>query len=163
MKTRIVQFLTFSIIILISCTLQGQQVFEQTSNVYNNIQRYSLNGSYFYSFGPSSHLYAGFQDDELYDQNMFRMRYSWNLSSIPPNATIQSAELTLQGTYTSNYPSNYTQTWVYIKKYESNFTDYSSTSWDYMTTAQTLSSQNIPRTIKNFNFTKSFSSPVNFL
>ena len=162
MKKRIIPFLVLIIIIIINCSLQAQLVFEQISTDNNNIERYSLNGSYYYSFGPSGHLYAGFQDDEPNDQNMFRMRYSWNLSSIPSNATIQSAELTLQGTYTSNYPSNYTQTWVYVRKYETNFTDYSASSWDYMTTAQTLSSQNIPRTITNFNFTKSFSTGDDF-
>lgn len=91
MKTLIVRFLIFFIIILISCNLQAQQVYEQVSIVYNNIQRYSLNGSYYYWTGPISHLYAGFQDEEPDNQNMFRMRYSWNLSSIPSNATIQSA------------------------------------------------------------------------
>ncbi|MFA3784241.1 hypothetical protein ABRY23_14370, partial [Melioribacteraceae bacterium 4301-Me] len=158
MKTiRILTVLFFLVINFYNITF-AQEEYSSNFIAAKNIQRYSQLGTTYYSSGPQEHYYAGLQDDEPGDANMFRLKVAYDLSSIPSNAVIQSAELTLQGRYTSNFPSEYTQTWVYIKKYEYSFNEISETVWQIMDTSKTLFSTAIPRTVYNFNTVQEFTS-----
>ena len=96
------------ILLIASSSLIAQ--YDEFPFYVQNIERY-VNGNitYYSTFDEGldlSHAYAGKQDDYDYEENTFRMIYSWDLSSIPSDAIVSKCTLLVAGTLTSNAPDD---------------------------------------------------------
>jgi len=111
--------------------------------------------------GLDNNAFAGKKAVSTATKNTFRLIYTWDVSSIPDNATIESAVLYFAGTPHSNLPVDQQPFTINIefKQFPNDkFNSDASLQWDAITNSTQLFVENVPRTTGEFSGSKGLNS-----